>query len=120
MPRRVPIVVILVVTVAVMMVCVVADVFMRVAEDLFTADAELGGADTCTGDPLHRDCVLVDRQAPERASDLLDRDACIDQRADDHIAGGTREAVEVQDLHNPAILSTLKAQGRMPNVATLG
>ena len=45
----------------------------------------------------------IDRLPSARAN-LLERDARVDQRADDHVARRTREAVEVQDLHNLTIL----------------
>ena len=71
---------------------------------VLAADLELCRADSCALHALGPDCVTIDGQAPERGTDVIKRDTCIDQRADDHVTRRTGEAVEVQNLHNPSIL----------------
>ena len=71
---------------------------------ILAAHLELGRADARTLHALGPDRLAIDRQASESGADLLERHARVDQRADDHVAGRTREAVEVQDLHNLSIL----------------
>src|SRR5712691_11330474 len=93
-------------TMAMMMMVVVG--FAHV----LATDLELRRPDARALHPLGPDRVPIDRQAAERGANLLERHACVDQRADDHVAGRTREAVEVQDLHNLSIL--LDAPARLP------
>jgi hypothetical protein len=48
--------------------------------------------------PVCRDRAVVDGQAAERPSEHVERQAEIQQRPEDHVAGGARETVEVQRL----------------------
>jgi hypothetical protein len=87
-----------------------ATVFMivGVSRPAFPLHLELGGAHARARDALRPDCLGGDRQAPERPTHLGQRYPGVDQRAQDHVAGGTREAVEVKELHNLSILSQPK------------
>ena len=71
---------------------------------IFAADAELRRSNPGTRDLLGPDHVRRDRQAAKGAADIRERDAGVDERAEHHVAGGTAEAVEVQDPHNQTIL----------------
>src|ERR1044071_819117 len=62
---------------------------------ILAPDLELRRADARTVHALGPDRVPIDRQAAEGPANLLERHARVDERADDHVAGGTREAVEV-------------------------
>jgi hypothetical protein len=69
----------------------------------FAADVELRRADPGAYDSLGPHVFGGDSQAAEGAAHVGERHAGVDQRAEDHVAGGTREAVEVEDSHtNPA------------------
>jgi hypothetical protein len=46
--------------------------------------------------PRHR--TVLDRQAPERGTQAIDRKSQIEQRPEDHVARGARKTVEVRDL----------------------
>lgn len=71
---------------------------------VLAADLELCRADAGPVNALCPDCFMIDRETAQRRPDVLEGHAGINQGPDDHVAGGTREAVEVQDLHNLTIL----------------
>ncbi len=50
-------------------------------------------------DALGRDLEVLNRQAAKRGLQRLQRQSCIQQRAEDHVARGAVEAVEVEDPH---------------------
>jgi len=79
-------------------------VMVMFGADTVAADLELRRAEPCALHTLGPDCITIDGQAAERGADVFERNACINQRADDHVAGSAGEAVEVQDGHNPTIL----------------
>ena len=60
--------------------------------------AELRRRHARAGHPLGRDVAVLDRQAAERPAQRVDRQAEIEQRAEDHVARRARETVEIQRL----------------------
>ena len=68
---------------------------------LFTAHVELRRGEAGAGDTFGPYAVAVDRKAAERAAEVFERQARIEQRAEDHVAGCAREAVEVQRSSRP-------------------
>ena len=89
--------------------CAMRMVMMPMAT-ILAAHLELRRADARAIHSFGPDRVAIDRQGAERRADLFERHARVDQRADDHVAGGTREAVEVQDLHDLSILHSATRQ----------
>ena len=82
-------------------------VVMRVGVDglrVFAADAELGGANTRARHTFRPHRVGGDRQAAERAANICERHAGVDEGAQHHVAGRAREAIEVQDPQIHTIL----------------
>jgi hypothetical protein len=77
---------------------------------ILASDLELRRADSPALNAFGPDRLAIDRQAAEGGADLLERHARIDERADDHVARGAREAVEVQDFHNLSILPDATGQ----------
>ena len=63
---------------------------------LLFADQELGRRDPRAQDAFGRDLVTVERQAAERASQVRERQAGVEKRAEDHVAGDPGETVEVE------------------------
>ena len=53
------------------------------------------------------DAAEIDREAAEGAAQVIDRQAEIEERADDHVAGGAGETVEVERLCQPSTPSVL-------------
>jgi len=72
---------------------------------LFAADVELGGADSRARYPLRPDRVAADCEASERATQVVERQAGVEQRAEDHVARRAGKTVEIQDGHTAIILS---------------
>ena len=72
-------------------------VLMGIGRTALPSHVELGRADATTDDGLRPDGVPCDREAAERAADVLERDARVDESTQDHVAGGTGETVEVED-----------------------
>src|SRR5262245_38570848 len=64
-------------------------VMVMLAAAVLAADLELRRRDSRTLDTLGPDGLPIDGQASQRRPDVIDRNACIDQRADDHVAGRT-------------------------------
>ena len=62
-----------------------------------TAHLELRRAHASPDHALNPDGVGRNRQASQGGADLRNRQTGIDQRAQDHVAGGAREAVEVEN-----------------------
>ena len=52
--------------------------------------------DTRPQDPLDANLVAGDREAPEGVRQLLERQARIEQRTEQHVAGNTRKTIEIQ------------------------
>ena len=65
----------------------------------FPAHLELGGRHTGPGDSLGPDRVSIDRQAAQRTAQVIERQAGIEQRPQDHVARGTARTIEVDDPH---------------------
>ena len=82
------------------------------AARILAADLKFCRADARPLHTLGPNGVTIDGETAQRRPDVTERNACVDQRADDHVAGSTGEAVEVQDGHNPSIL--LDARGQPP------
>ena len=81
-----------------------------VVELIFAADAKSRGGHACARDALGPDGIRGDREAAQGAAHVIERHADVDQRAENHVAGSAREAIEVQGgqpdhltLHAPAI-----------------
>ena len=72
-----------------------------VQRGMLAADAELRRRDAGTGHPLGPHGRRRDRQAAERAPDVLELHTGVDQGAEHHVARRTCEAIEVEHLHNP-------------------
>jgi hypothetical protein len=49
--------------------------------------------------PLGTEFVLIDAQAAESAAEVLEREPRVEQGAQDHVARGAIETVEIQQLH---------------------
>ena len=62
--------------------------------------AELRRRDAALDHALGGDVPALDAEAAERRLQLVERQAGIDERAEDHVAGGAGETVEVQQLHS--------------------
>jgi hypothetical protein len=60
------------------------------------ADAELGGADTGAEHASGSDLHISQGEAAERLFQLVERQAGIEERTEDHVAGNARRAIEVQ------------------------
>ena len=96
-------------------------VAMRVGVDglgVFAADAELGGANTSTRHAFRPHRVGGNRQAAERAANICERHAGVDEGAQHHVAGRAREAIEVQDPQIHTILPCAAARGNPSGVVS--
>ena len=94
---------------------------MAIHRTRFAADVELRRANTGTNDRLGPDGVRRNRQAAERAPHILELHAGIDERAEDHVARGARETVEIengQDLPSYRRRSRLAVQPRLGIIPT--
>lgn len=90
--------------------CAMVVVVVVFGAGILAADLELRRGDARPLHTLGPDCIMIDGQTAQRRPDVIERNACVDQRADDHVAGSTGEAVEVQDGHNPTILLDARGQ----------
>ena len=63
-------------------------------------DDELGRRDAGAEHPLRVDVRVAEREAAERSLQLVERQTGVDERAERHVAGNAREAVEVERFHN--------------------
>ena len=63
-------------------------------------DSKFGCRNAGLDDAIDRDVPAFDGEAAKRARQRLERQAGIEQRADDHVAGGTRKTVEVKNLQS--------------------
>ena len=68
---------------------------------------EFGGGHAGAEDPMAGDPTEIDRETAEGAAQVIDRQAQIEERADDHVAGGAGETVEVERLCQPSTPSVL-------------
>ena len=66
----------------------------------FADDTEFRRPDACTDDLLRPHRFGCNGETPESTADVVERHAGVDQGAEHHVTGGTREAVEVQNPHN--------------------
>ena len=66
---------------------------------LLATDVELRGAHARADDPLGPDSLTVDCEASERTAQIVKRQPRIEQGAEDHVTGGARKAVKVQNRH---------------------
>ena len=64
----------------------------------FTAHAKLRRRHSCARDPLGPDGIPINREAAERTAQIVERKTRIEQRAENHVAGGAGETIEVQNL----------------------
>ncbi len=62
---------------------------------------ELGGRHAGAEHAVGRDVAAVDGQAAQRRTQPVERHAGVEQRAENHVAGGAVEAVEIEDSHGP-------------------
>jgi hypothetical protein len=62
--------------------------------------------------PIDGDVPSFDGQAPQRPLELVERQAGVEQRTENHVAGGAGETVEVQNLHR--LDSSLKLKYIVP------
>jgi hypothetical protein len=79
-------------------------------------DDELRGRDAGAQDPRGADVIAGDGQRAERAFQLVERQAGVDQRAEEHVAGDPGEAVEVEQSGHHG--RKYKVQSRKYNVST--
>ena len=61
--------------------------------------AELRRRDAALHHAVGGNVPALDAEAPERRLQLGQREAGIEQRAENHVAGGAGETVEIQQLH---------------------
>ena len=67
-------------------------------------DAELGRRDAGPQDLLRAEFHVAERQAAQRAFQVVERQAGVEQRAEHHVARDARETVEIQQpAHNRPI-----------------
>ena len=86
-------------------IVVVATVIVRMINwGMLPFDTELRCRDARSRDALGPDRRRCDRKAAQRAADVLQPHAGVDQRTEHHVTGGTGKAIEVQDLHNLSIV----------------
>src|SRR5678815_2387966 len=96
-----------------MLVRVDMDLLRHVRRHRFLSDdTELRGADPRTNHRLRPDRIARNSQTAERTADVLERNARVDQRAEHHVAGRAREAIEVENPHNRSILPGYQASPR--------
>ena len=69
---------------------------MREVSRVLTAHAEPRGGDAGSRHPFRPHQIRINGQASQRTTNLGERHAGVDQRAEDHVAGRAGEAVEVQ------------------------
>ena len=99
------------------MVSVLAVVIVgMVQRGVLASYAELRRRDARADHALGPDGRRRDGEAAKRATDVFELDPGVDQGAKHHVARGTGEAIEVQNLHNPFILSVVlpSSQGSLP------
>jgi len=68
-------------------------------------DMEFRGRDACTRHALGPDCRRIDGEAAEGATEILKRQAEVEQGTENHVTGSAGEAVEIQDRQTSIILS---------------
>ena len=78
---------------AAMMVLVIVGIIDRVC---LAADGELRCSNASPTHAVDPNGSGRNRQTAERAPDLVERNARVNQRSDDHVAGRPREAVEIE------------------------
>ena len=81
--------------------------FMKVRVRLLFADHELGGGNAGAQDAVGRDATEIHGEAAEGAAQVIEREAEIEERAQDHVARGTGETIEIQRLCQPSTPSVL-------------
>lgn len=92
---------------------VVASVIVRVINrSMLPFDAKFRCCNASSRDALGPDRRRCDREAAQRAADLLQLHAGVDQRTEHHVTGGTGKAIEVQDLHNLSIVPSAESVSR--------
>src|SRR5690349_10566774 len=85
----------------------------RCGRDLvLSAYAELGGGDAGANHPLGPDGFGRNGQLPERGAHVVERDAGVDQRSEQHVARSPRKAVQIQRVHVVSILSAAPCMRR--------
>ncbi len=116
-PARLGLVVMMIAVVTVMVtaasvgIAVVAAVLVRVlvGARILPEHLEARGGQAGPKDTRHPELV-PDAQAPERALEGVERQARVEQGAQHHVAGGTREAVEVQHARHQRLPASLNDQ----------
>ena len=83
--------------------------WMRLATDV-----ELRCANAAANYRLRPDRIRFNREAAERLPHILELHAGIDQGAEDHVAGSTREAVEIERGQDLQSYQQAFAAGRQP------
>src|SRR5688572_3755910 len=61
--------------------------------------AKFGRRHTGLDHPVGGHVPALNGKTPQRAFELVERQTRVEQRAENHVAGGAGETVEVQDLH---------------------
>ncbi len=74
---------------------------------LLLTDDELGGGNAGAQDAVGGDAAKVHGEAAEGAAQVIEREAEIEERAQDHVARGAGETVEIQRLCQPSTPSVL-------------
>src|SRR5262245_15864707 len=79
---------------------------MSIVRTGLTTDVELGGADARSYNGLGPDRIRRDRETAQRTPYIVERHACIDQGAEDHVARGAGKTVEVENSQDPQSYSS--------------
>jgi hypothetical protein len=82
-----------------------AVVVHMVGRRTLTSHPQLGRAHTSPRHAFGPDGLPIEGEAPQRVPKAVKREACVEQSAQNHVAGGTRETIEIEEGHPPIILS---------------
>ena len=72
---------------------------MPVSVFVSRANARVSRTDAGPVDPFEFDCVTIDAEQRELLFEAVGVNARGNQRAEDHVTAGAREAVEIESLH---------------------
>src|SRR5688500_15352452 len=76
---------------------VLAPVIVRVANRISAGNMEYSRRHALAGHPFSPDSCRIDGETPEGTTEILERQAQVEQGTHDHVARGARKAVEVQN-----------------------
>ena len=82
-------------------------VLMAVGRNALPPHVELGRANASADNGLRPDRIWRDGEAAQRAADVLERDARVDESTQDHVAGGTGKTVEGENGQDPYSIARL-------------